>query len=301
MPYARQRIISGLYRRMPLIGAAVGGGLGGVEGFNYPDVPRPKEFRKRRVGESEKKYLHSKLISESLREKHHKESRRSKIMGGVASGAFSGYMLGTIGQRYIGAFGQFGKAGRTGRTGFSGRAAFAGPKTEFGKSFKSSIGKVKTKAEAKSAFRKASLKTHPDKGGKADDFIDIKNVWDDFHRAGKFDKLAFLNTVYNRSFNSNIEKIARELIPEEKWKIWDLNMKKRKKLLSGSEWAILNMPSLIGAGVGYKKYGLPGLVKGSLIGSLVGYPSVFALRHFDPKTRAIRKEIKEIKQKAKNE
>lgn len=52
------------------------------------------------------------------------------------------------------------------------------------------LGKVKTKAEAKKAYRDAAYQAHPDRGGDTEKMKDINASWDDFKNSPLYEKLA---------------------------------------------------------------------------------------------------------------
>jgi curved DNA-binding protein CbpA len=49
---------------------------------------------------------------------------------------------------------------------------------------------VKTKADAKAAYKAAARKAHPDTGGDAEKMKDINSSWDDFKQSPLYEKLA---------------------------------------------------------------------------------------------------------------
>lgn len=57
------------------------------------------------------------------------------------------------------------------------------------------VGDVKTKAEAKAAFRREAMKHHPDRGGSEEKMKAVNTAWDKFTQSRDFDKLAHLAFV----------------------------------------------------------------------------------------------------------
>lgn len=71
-----------------------------------------------------------------------------------------------------------------------------GPRTHVGRASKSArdvipgLGGVKSKAEAKAAYKEVARKHHPDLGGDPEKMKDINAAWDDFKRSTAFQKLS---------------------------------------------------------------------------------------------------------------
>jgi len=118
-----------------------------------------------------------------------------------AIGALAGFRLGRI-AKSVGGFNKFKARGGPSYT----RST---PKHPEAKDLGDKLYKVKTKADAKSLYRKYSIKTHPDKtGGSSDAFKDVNNEWNEFMMSRKFDKLAFLRSIYKDSLMSELEKVS---------------------------------------------------------------------------------------------
>jgi hypothetical protein len=66
------------------------------------------------------------------------------------------------------------------------------------------VGSPKTKAEAKSAYRREVKKNHPDLGGREEKMKNINSEWDRYEKSDHFNKLAF-------AFFDELEKIAAEM------------------------------------------------------------------------------------------
>lgn len=52
------------------------------------------------------------------------------------------------------------------------------------------LGKVKTKADAKKAYRAAAMKSHPDKGGSTEKMQEVNAAWESFKNSPLYEKLA---------------------------------------------------------------------------------------------------------------
>ena len=292
--HIKDKVLSGLYKNAPAIGALYGGSMGALSGSHYPDAPRLKEYA---IKDNESNEQYQKRIARNKKraETLHKRYKKEHMVGSIASGAVGGYMLGHLAKGYTNSFRNFKNYGKAGAT-FTKSQNFG---TKAGNEFKSSIKGIKTKVDAKTAFRKASLKTHPDKGGKPEEFMDVKNIWDDFRNSSKFDKLAFLNKAYNNSFINNMEKISRDLTADEKWKIYDLKAIKGARMSFAEQALIREAPGFIGGAIGFKKGGFRGMMAGALLGSLAGSVASSAYVNLKPENVAIKKEIKDIITNAK--
>jgi hypothetical protein len=148
-----------------------------------------------------------------------------KILGAAIGGAISGGITGA----YLGnTVGLFRTGGRFNRTGYNFKfdpndfnfkykyhynpgasSANTTPLNAVGKQFEDKLHSVKKKVDATKVFRSHVMQHHPDKGGKVEDMASINNVWDSFKKY-KFDKLAFLKSIHDNSYNNELIKISNK-------------------------------------------------------------------------------------------
>ena len=166
---------------------------------------------KRYAGETDESYKSRVDRSVAAKKRHLKSG--NNITSSVVRGALGGYFIGAIGKTLLGkpsSYGQYSKGRRGGSSGYYSRPGGA-KKTQEATDLGDALKKAKTKAEAKSAYRDYSKKTHPDKGGDAETFKDINNEWQQFMQSGKFDKLAFLRYMRERGSLDEFEKISSHM------------------------------------------------------------------------------------------
>jgi len=141
-----------------------------------------------------------------------KSKRKDRLAGALGTGLYAagiGYTLAHAlksDKRYSYRYG-----GRPG--GSAGYYSRTKPRHPEAGNLSSVLNKVKTKADAKKAYRQSSIKTHPDKpGGSNEAFKDVNNEWKEFMSSGQFDKLAFLKFIHKRSAINEFEKLSMEKI-----------------------------------------------------------------------------------------
>lgn len=175
-------ITSSLLMRAPAIGFVSGAGLGGVYGYNA------KDFRGKKPGEIKQR------------------QKITNALSGAIAGGVDGFLLGIIARNLFGTAAYYRSyGGKSGGRSYAGGYS-SGPKHKEATNLSEALKKAKTKAQAKTAYRKASVKTHPDKNPEMGNkpFQDVADEWEKFRYSGKFDKLAFLKAVYNKSFETNL-------------------------------------------------------------------------------------------------
>jgi curved DNA-binding protein CbpA len=64
---------------------------------------------------------------------------------------------------------------------------------------------VKTKADAKKAFKAAALRHHPDRGGSEARMKDLNSAWEDFVKSPNYEKLAMVSwaSIADKLLNSD--------------------------------------------------------------------------------------------------
>lgn len=130
-----------------------------------------------------------------------KKLRVSGAISGAITGAGTGLFLNSI----------FGKAYRSGSRSYGGGYKYrsSGGGGYRSSSYGSSQGKtifdvmpnmkgVKTKADAKTVYRRYAMKSHPDKGGSAEKFKEINDTMNKFKGSKEWSKLAFLFPFFRR-------------------------------------------------------------------------------------------------------
>jgi len=207
---------SRLYSAAPLIGGTIGGLGGAGLGYKFSDKDNKVggaiaggltgAYLGVRIG-SEIKYHHNRK-AESKKfwdDFYKKRAEERENWNKQRSGFGAGFGRKDWDDMFREAFGQKQRPGGGKSYSYSGRQRYSGgqnygssstrtarPQTSGEQAFDSFLKTVKTKADANKRFRDEMLRTHPDKGGSQEEFVAVKQKWDNFKSYGGFNKLAYL-------------------------------------------------------------------------------------------------------------
>jgi len=206
---------------LPLIGTGLGAVYGGVRGALQKPRELTKTNLKRFENEDDKSYDSRVKRSISLKKRYIEKDRKGELTGSIAGGALQGLSLGFMAKylirlrdsiknynhHYSGS--SYGGYKNYGGSSYGGYKNYGG--SSYSSAFKSSakrhpeadnlasiLKKAKTKAEAKTAYRKSSIKVHPDKGGSNEAFTSVNDEWNRFYKSPSFSKLAYLMFFKNK-------------------------------------------------------------------------------------------------------
>lgn len=217
--------------RHPIYTGLLAGTAIGIPGAvkEYKKEFTPKKTPKKRDYEPEDVYQKRIERSHKAQKGFFDRSKPHRVLGKLYEKSGRGALLGLYAS--LMGVGRYGGGGRFRGFGTSGaKSAYKTNKT--GNAFRETLKKAKTKDEAKTMFRNAARKTHPDKGGVADDFDSVKTHWDSFKGSRGYDKLAFFlahggNSLYKAAFLDEFEKVSGCKVPPQY--LSKIKIKKAKK------------------------------------------------------------------------